>query len=221
MAVRFADGIIDGHIAPQVSMFTTASIPDMSNWAKESRSWTANFFLNSVLRAAFKPPMNAYAFNFLRRVQFAFVEHDLARADTLDFLANGKQSATRYCAALHHWEVFLAQAWHAYNLLVKAFNERAFESGDRSVEERLNRMYNAMKHVESRIENGQMLPAATIPVWLMNDGIQSVDAALTYDETAEVLKDLAAWADSLVDPRGAKDAIFKLNTPDADESQSA
>jgi len=209
---QFSDEIINKHIAPGVSAFTRAEIPDMSTWAKESSHWVANFFLNSSFSAAFKPPMNAYAYNFLRRAQAAFAQHQLARECTLSFLSVGGQSPTKYCDALFHWETFLGQSWHAYALLLKAFSGTAFRKGDGSIEERLNLLYNAMKHVESRIENGQMLPDATVPVWLTNDGIWSVDASMTYNETGEVLKQLAVWADALMNPKTAKEAFAKLDT---------
>lgn len=212
MAVQFSSEIVDRHIAPGVSSFTTAEIPDMSTWAKESPHWIAHFFLNSAFTAAFKPPMNAFAFNFLRRAQFAFLEHRHARSMTLDFLSGGGQLATTYCAALHHWESFLGQAWHGYAILLKAFQGTAFKKGDGSLEERLNHFYNVMKHTESRIENEQILPGATVPVWLANDGLRSVDAVLTYRETAEVLEQLAVWANALMDPRTAREAFAKLDT---------
>lgn len=212
MTIQFSKEIVDRHIAPGVSSFTRAEIPDMSTWAKESPHWIANFFLNSAFTASFKPPINAYAYNFLRRAQAAFTQHRLARACTLGFLSVGGQSPTRYCDALFHWEVFLGQGWHAYALFLKAFDGRVFEKGDGSVEERLNNLYNAMKHVESRIANAQMLPGATVPVWLTNDGISSVDASMTYLETAEVLKQLAAWADALMNPKTAKESFAKLDS---------
>jgi hypothetical protein len=212
MPGKFSKEIVNKHIAPEVSAFTHAEIPDMSTWAKESLHWIANFFLNSAFTASFKPPMNAYAYNFLRRAQAAFTQHQLARGCTLGFLGDGGQSPTLYCDALFHWETFLGQAWHAYNLLLKAFVGKAFRKGDGSVEERLNKLYNAMKHVESRIDNEQMLPGATVPVWLTNDGICSVDASMTYIETAEVLKQLAVWADSLMNPKTAKESFNKLDT---------
>ena len=211
MAVQFSSEIVDRHIAPGVSSFTRADIPDMSKWAAESPHWIANFFLNSAFTTAFKPPMNAYAFNFLRRAQAAFSQYQLARDSTLAFLSSGGQSVTRYAEALFHWETFLGQSWHAYALLLKAFSGTAFKQGDGSVEERLNKLYNAMKHVESRIENAQMLPGATVPVWLENTGIRSIDASMTYFETAEVLKQLAAWADALMNPRTAKESFEKLD----------
>jgi hypothetical protein len=211
MPIQFSTEIVNKHIAPGVSTFTQADIPDMSTWAKESSHWIANFLLNSSLSASFKFPMNAYAYNFIRRAQAAFTQHQLARDCTLGFLTAGGQSPTRYCDALFHWETYLGQSWHAYSLLLKAFSGTAFKKGDGSVEERLNLLFNAMKHVESRIENGQMLLGATVPVWLTNDGLCSVDAIMSYGETGEILKQLATWADALMNPQTAKEAFANLD----------
>lgn len=210
MTVAFSTEILDQHIAPGVSTFTKADIPDMSTWAKESPHWIANFFLNSAFTASFAPPMNAYAYNFLRRAQYAFSEHRLARESTIGFLVSGGQAPARYADALFHWECFLGQAWHAFALLVTAWDGKAFDKNDGSIEQRLNALYNQMKHVESRIDNRQMLPGATVPVWLENEGLRSVDANLTYAETAELLKELAKYADALMNPKTAKAAINGL-----------
>ena len=175
----------------------------MSTYAKESHFWVANFFLNSVFNSTFKPPLNAYAYNFVRRAQYAFSEHSLARSSTLEYVAKSIPSAPKYADALFHWECFLSQAWHAYALLVKALQAKAFDKNDGSVEQRLNALYNQMKHVESRIENGQMPPGATVPVWLENDGLHSIDCSLTYEESGAVLKDLAKYADALSNPSSA------------------
>lgn len=210
MTITYSTEILDAHIAPGASSFTHAEIPDMAAWDKESPHYVANFFLNSAFTATFAPPMNAYAYNFLRRVQFAFSEHDLARESTLRFLSTGSQSPRSYVDALFHWECFLGQAWHAYALLITAWEGKAFDKGDGSVEQRLNALYNQMKHVESRIEHNQMIPGATVPVWLTNTGLQSVDAVLSYAETGEVLKDLAKYANALMNPKTAKAAVQML-----------
>ncbi len=63
-----------------------------------------------------------------------------------------------------------------------------------------------MKHAESCIENGQIIPGAPVAVWLVNDGLQSIDAALTFAETGDVLNDLARYANQLMDPKGAPKA---------------
>jgi hypothetical protein len=211
MCAQFSAVILDSHIAPGASTFSKAEIPDMSTHAKESRYWVANYFLNCVLTAQFGPPMNAYAFNFLRRTQAAFNQHQLAREKTLAFLAGGGQSVTAYVDALFFWESFLGQSWHAFALLATAWDGRVFEKNDGSVEQRLNALYNQMKHVESRIENGQMIPGATVPVWLDDDGLRSIDTRLDYAETASVLGELAKYADILMNPRTAKEEIKKLD----------
>ncbi len=212
MTVTFSDTIRDKFIAPGVSAFTSAEIPDMSAWSKESAHWVGNLFLNSAFRGSFYPPQNAYIYNFIRRAQYAFSEHGLARTSTLRFITNAGQNPQFYADALFHWECYLGQAWHAFATLAKAWDGKVFQKNDQSIEQRLNAMYNRMKHVESCIENGQMILGATVPVWLENEGLRSVDVTLSYDETGEVLKELAKFADALSDPKSAK-AVLSENVP--------
>ncbi len=209
--VQFASHVLDELIAPGASRFIQAEIPDMAGYHKESRHWVANFFLNSLLRAKWKPPHNAYLYNYFRRAEAAFLEHDVARTATLDFVTSGRQSPSRYALAIFHWEVFLGQSWHAFKLLEKAFGFVLYTPGTASVEERLNHLYNQMKHVESRIAAGQMLPGATVPVWMRNEGLVSVDANLTWAETGEVLREVAKWADVCVDPLTAAQKFRELD----------
>lgn len=164
--VRFSDDAKDRFIAPGVSSFESAEIPDMSVYDPQSRHSVSNHFLNSLLRAPYNAPHNACAYNFMRRAEAAFFEHAAARLATLAFLEDG-QSPSKYATAILHWEVFLSQCWHGYLLLLGFFGERkVFEKGTASTEERLHGLYNAMKHVESRIETaelGQMFKGATVP----------------------------------------------------------
>jgi hypothetical protein len=39
MAIKFYSAILDKHIAPGVSEFTSAEITDMSSWAEQSPHW--------------------------------------------------------------------------------------------------------------------------------------------------------------------------------------
>jgi hypothetical protein len=212
MSPQFSAALLDSNLAPGVSAFTRAEIPDIAAFSKESTHWVANFFLNCSFRGAFAPPMNAYALNYLRRSQNAFAEYIAAGQLTSSFLSSGGQSVTSYTGALYHWECFLGQAWHAYAILMTAWNGKAFERNDGSVHQRLNSLYNEMKHVESRIDNAQMIPGATVPVWLENAGLRSVDAHLSFAEAAEILRELAEYADALVDPLTAK-AKFTAGNP--------
>lgn len=207
--ITLSNYAIDKFIAPNASLFTQADIPDMSEYDDQVTHWIANFSLNSMCRAAWKPPYNAYMYNYLRRAESAFVQHSLARSETIAFIESGRQSVRKYTAALFHWESFLGQSWHAYKTLQKCFEIQLYKPGDSSVEERLNMLYNQMKHVESRIENAQIIDGATVPVWLTNNGLVSIDTLLTFTETGEVLADVAKWANILQDPLSAPETLNK------------
>ena len=161
-----------------------------------------------MLRTAWKPPYDIYMYNYLRRAEAAFREHQAARNDTLSFVESGRQSINKYTAALFHWEGFLSQSDHAYTTLQKCFVlEKRYEKGDGSVLYRLNKFYNHMKHVESRIEEGKLQEGATVAAWLTNQGLVSVDSALSFSETGEILKDLAKWANILQDPLSSTEKL--------------
>ena len=104
----------------------------------------------------------------------------------------------------------MGQCWHAFKLLEKGIGATLYEKGSGVVEERLNHLYNQMKHVESRIAAGQMLPEATVPVWLTPKGLECIDAFLSYEESGEVLKDVAKWASILSDPIDARKKLDEL-----------
>lgn len=200
---NFSALILEQGIAPGVTKLDSASIPEAHLIADQAEFWVANYFLSSAFRGGFKQPIHAYVYNYMRRARQAFAEHRLARQCTLNFVESGGQSVTKYVDALFHWETFLGQAWHAYQLLATPWKQRVFEPKDGSTAERLNALYNQMKHVESRIENGQILYDATVPVWLETEGLRSVDWFLSFAETGDILMEIAEFANALSDPTTA------------------
>jgi len=84
-----------------------------------------------------------------------------------------------------------------------------FKKGDGSMHERLNCLYNDLKHTEDRIAAAQMPPGDTVPVWMENEGLSGVKVKLSYAETAQVLSELAVFADALMNPKTAKDTLRK------------
>jgi hypothetical protein len=198
---RFTPQVTDIYVATDISKFDRADIPDMSTSQPESLHWISNYILNSVLRGAVPSPQREYRFNFLRRAMIAYSEHSLARHATLAFLESEEQSFGKYFTAIHHWEQFLAAAWHALNTLRRAaVVRRLFEAGDGSIAERLHGLYSQTKHTESRIERGQMPRQGLLAVWLCNSGLRSIDHELTFAETGEILAKLGDWAHVAEDP---------------------
>lgn len=213
MTTRISNYAKDRFIAPFMSTFTEADMPDMSNHCDQSSDWLSNFILNSILRVNVSSPYRQYIFNYLRRAEAAFRQHDLARKATLDFLQSNRQSASLYMMAIFHWEVFLSQSWHAYSLIMKMLSiKKIFESGDQSLEDRLNRLYNQSKHAETTIENGNIPEDATIPMWLTNNGLSSNNTHLSYEDTAEILREISKFAQILQDPLTMEEKLRNLRS---------
>jgi len=210
----FAKRIVDEHLAPKVSEFTSADIPDMSKHCKESRFWLANHFLNSALSGAYgKQATRQCVFNYLRRAEAAFAHHELAREATLKFLGGSRQSLSEYMRALNHWESFLAQSWMGYRLLMYLFEEKnLYKQGDGSKEAALNHLYNRSKHVDSAIAAGEQMPeSGNLAVWMTNAGLASVELSLNWAQTSEILAELAQFAMALEDPTTAKEKLEQLD----------
>lgn len=224
---QFAGRLLNKYIAPGVSEFNSAEIPDMTSYHAESAHWVDNHFLNNSLRGALKTSAAAYIANYLRRAEGAFSEHALARSATNEFLRSNRQSPSRYAEALLHWEFFLGQSWQAYVLLQKLVQllgdddkYQIFEPGDGSLEQRLNLLYNAMKHVEKRIATGQLPEDTVSPVWLTNQGVACTEGGVTFEETGEILRDLAKWADIVVDPLTMAEKLKDADPQDRGVPQS-
>lgn len=126
---------------------------------------------------------------------------------TLTHLANPNPDAvSEYIIAIGHWEVFLSQAYQAWCLLARG-QKILFAPGDGSTMQRLNLLYNRTKHAESAITAEQLPPDGTLPVWLKNDGLHSVESSLTFEEIAEMLEDLAVWAEAAQNPATMREKI--------------
>ena len=194
----------DRFIAPHLSKFTHAKIEDLSQYDSQQTSWTENFLLNTLLISRVPNPQREYILNYLRRVQTAFEEFELARNYTQGYLAS-QTGVSSYFYAQHHWEVTLNLMWQSLRTLKNLYSTSPpFIKGDLSTEEKLNTIANAMKHAEGRILEGKMPKEGGLPVWLTNEGLESVDTKLAFNEIAEYLKQLGHVAGRLSNPSSAK-----------------
>jgi hypothetical protein len=77
---------------------------------------------------------------------------------------------------------------------------RWFEKGDGSVLQRLHALHSRAKHADEAIERGEFVEDSPLCVWLTNDGLRSTETSLSYDEIADILRDLVQWASAVQDP---------------------
>ncbi len=192
---------LDKYVAPDLSKLTECNAIDMTGFDDQCEDWVANFVLNSMLRVDVQAPYRAYTFVLLRRAEMAFVEHENARIALQQYVSGGRGAITLYLRAVFHFESFVAQSYQALEVIRKWTGEDLFENRDGSVLDRLNLIYGRSKHADKAIAAGQLPPDATMPVWLTNDGLQADSALLTYDDMADVLKELSSIAGQLSCPK--------------------
>jgi hypothetical protein len=211
--IRWNLRLFDELVAPGMSAFTAAKIPEIAPRHPEAEHWLANYTLNAMLRGRFRRPADQYAFNALRRISTAYEEYAIAASRTGEYLAvrNDAHPAVRtYLSALRHWESCLAAAWQALSTFHHWTGQRSHEPDDRTAEQRVNALHNASKHAEGMIRRGQMPKSGPLAMWLTNDGLRSKDQRLSWLELAEVLDELGSFADLVQDPRGMTDAGARL-----------
>jgi hypothetical protein len=227
--VPFTNQFKDKYVAPHISGFTAAAIPDMSAVSPQQGHWMGNFILSSSFRVVLDDDTRRTFFGFIRRAEAAFREYGEARRLTLAHLENPNPDAVLgYIMAIGHWEQFLYQADRAVAVLTRQQPKGLFQKNDGSVNQRLNLLYNRSKHLEKAINSGQLPPDGTLAVWLTNDGLEAVDGKLTFTEIAEILTELAETAELLQDPLTMREKYLaknglseeKTDSPEAIESNT-
>lgn len=203
--------ILNKFIAPNVTEFRSAEIPDLENEFPQASYWLQNHCLNNALRASFKEKWRQVVLGYIRRTHNAFIEYHCARALTLQYL-NGNDplnpKVQKYYDSVTRWENFTLQMSMAMDLF-KWLNQGdgAFTKNDGSKEQRLYTIANIVKHTASAINSGQCTDLDTLPLWLSNEGILSFEVSVTFSEAAEVLSDMSKLANDYQDPRSLKEKL--------------
>jgi hypothetical protein len=153
-------------------------------------------------------------FSFLRRVDAAVLNYAQAQLDLARFLATNNVGITYYSRCLYAFEASIAMTYQALLLVRQILPDKPspFSRGDGSVLERMDRVYNASKHADEFIANGRRFaPDSTLPVWLVNTGLQSMDCLLSFAELADEIESLGRIAKQLsaLEPRAADSGSSK------------
>lgn len=211
--------ILDRYLAPGISQFTKANIPDLAPMHTEAQHWHANHFLNNVFRASFASPSRQYVFNILYRSQVCFDRYQQARAETQDFLGAGEPrnpAIRKYFHALSTWETVFLNWQMAVDIWRKFVEDDPFTEGDGSREDRAYSIANGIKHCASAIRRLEHSDAYTVPVWLTNDGLQSRTSSVSFEELAHLLTELIRVTDEFRDAQAFVDKVRLARTDTVD-----
>ncbi len=185
--------LLDNFVAHKLSHLTECGAQEIQT----NRNWLNAFIPNSVFRSTLTAQQRAYVFNFLRRAEGATSSYREARSALIEYLETPRNVLSPYFRALLNFEVCISQCYQGYKLLATASGGRFFEKGDNSSAERLCFLYNDSKHMDSRIDNGEIRTEATAAVWITNRGLESSRATLSFDELLKMLLHMGTLAERL------------------------
>jgi hypothetical protein len=193
---------LDTWLAPGISQFTAADIPDLREEFPAVYRWLTVFFGGNTFRKQLPDLSKQKGINFIQRTQTAFRAYHAGRALTLQYLdgidtRNPLPRIPLYFEALGMWEWafqnFSTCVGIANTLLIKP--ELYFEQGSGSPEERAHSIAAAVRHVGERIK--ELADGGSVPLWLVNQGFHSVRCTLSYEEFAGVIRDLLKVAEDM------------------------
>ncbi len=209
--IQFSSGLLDT-FSHNLSSLTECNFIDMSSYDSQSGHWIQNYLLNSVFRGRYPDRYHQIVMALIRRAEAAFQEYELARTALEAYVNGPREAISKYFSSLYHFEQFIAHAYQAYMLSKPLLaNPRTFQNGDNSVLERLNKIYNHIKHCDSKLLAGNFPENATVSIWLSSQEIHCLDANLTSDEIVEALKEIADYANSFSDPATVLKEILAEN----------
>jgi hypothetical protein len=200
LATQFSAKMLDTLLAPGISQFNEANVPDLTGEFPEADHWISNLFLNSLFGARYNDGWKQAAITLLFRTQIALRAYNEARTKTLECTAaysSGHPASRRYFEAVALWETVLLNIQITLDLFFKFMDQTAVEPSDA---ERIRLAANRVKHFAEDIEKGKNTGDLTLPMWLAKDGVCTRTANVSYEELAENLREMGKAADILQSP---------------------
>lgn len=208
MTISYNTDLLNRHLAPGISDFTSSDAPDITAVHPEASHWLANHFLNSVFRGTFKNKYRQYAVNQLFRVQVAFADYHEARSLTSDYLSDGRPdnpAIRAYFLAVARWESCLLNLQIFIDVMNKMKkdlkDDPVFKEGDGTSEECAHQIANTVKHFGSDIFAERHDEEDTVPLWLKNTGLKTQTHEISYADLAKLVSEVASVANELQDAK--------------------
>jgi hypothetical protein len=206
--MRASNYTLDHFVAHRLSELTVCGAPELG---VGSSTWLNRFILSTIFTTRLEGQPRAYLFNFFRRAEAAISAYNDARnALKEQVAARTGNHISSYFKALLYFEVCLSQyvqAWRMLETGTKSFIQSGSKPPERPIGfDRVSKLHRVSKHMDERIEGGQLPPNATSAIWITNEGLISVETKVLFSELCELLTQTAAGADFLLAKLSAGDA---------------
>jgi hypothetical protein len=206
ISISLNSQLLDKYIAPGISIFTRATIPDLVDRFPQAAHWVENYFINTYFRARDPDDMRQLFVAFFRHAQLAVSAYTDARNLTLEYLDGNDPDYPKineYYVAIARWEHFTIESSILLATFKHIVNDRngAFTKGDGSLEDRLTHLANKVKHIGDDIRNKKLYRGTdSIPLWLSDVGLNGADTHVSYAEASQFLEDVAKFANEAQSP---------------------
>jgi hypothetical protein len=219
MVVQWDGFVLDRYVAPKSSSLAKCLAPEVP----ELPDYFGSFFLNNILTEQ-DPEITLSLTNiFLRRFANAVQDYRNGRKEMMACVAaltRSNDMVRSYMRALSYFEASIVNT----NLALKAHDTagkiwdpaqpRTFNKGDGSPWQRLNAVYNALKHFDENLAIGIVRPDLFTPMWLVDDGIECAgsqgEAKLHFTELIDLHRDLE------IDARWISEEVYRFIEEPAD-----
>ena len=164
-----------------------ANPDDVARHFPHSDRWISSLLLSHIFTVAVPAANLPVALQFVRRAEAALLAYSALAAEIAKFaLEPGLWRF--YFSALSQAEIAISSLYQARYLAAKKFDLQQFSKGDGSDVQRLDELYNAIKHIPAEDKE---------PVWLSDFRLESASAKLSYSEFEEILGRTAGMAQSI------------------------
>lgn len=184
----FTKHATDQFISKKIAEVTAIGATDVSSEFQSSATWVSSFGLCVIFQNHPPEPNRQFALQFIRRVEMAFAEYSHAVECLKDLVGGGEGRWSPYYRTLYYFEAAIAQLYQAYDNERKKLDKNDFTSGDSSVLDRLNKLYDASKH---------QLASSEQTVWFTNAGVSTNDSSVTFAEFEELLRQYGRLANKI------------------------
>jgi hypothetical protein len=198
--LSYSTGLLN-NFAPHITELTECVIPDMADFLQVSRTWIHSYILNSSFGASYDETFRQMALVYMRRTESAFQEYYSARSVLISYSTGKRENVSQYFESLHHFEQVISLIYQAYMLLRKFLhNHKIYTTGDGSELDRLEKLYNSIKHADGKLEGKKFPKKYSAHVWLTNTGISCLESTILYTELSDLLSDIANGAKRFGNP---------------------
>jgi hypothetical protein len=189
----FTKYALDEFYSQEISQLTECNAPSVVKHFSQSEHWVANFFINSVFGCTIDQKGRAFGFGFLRRAESAFLEYEIARKALIEFVISNHEKPSFYLKSLTHFEITISMAYQAYQLIKGLTGDMLFQKNDGSVLQRLNQIYNVIRHFDP-----SKLPSNHYhAMWITNEALHIENCNLSFQELEQILIEIGELADKV------------------------